>query len=90
MAIPAPYRQLEELAGRLSSEGLCARLDEPHGGPPSLHVLNPEAPAAEEHVIVETPGDEAWFWWAWAERIAPARDMDTAIIGIRRVLGVAA
>jgi hypothetical protein len=90
MAIQTPYRQLEELAGRLSSEGLCARLDEPLGRPPSLHVINPDAPAAEEHVIVETVSEESWFWWAWAERIAPAGDLDGAIIGIRRVLGAAA
>ena len=41
-------------------------------------------------MIVESAGDEAWFWWAWAERIAPARDLDTAVSGIRRVLGLAA
>ncbi|SEG87154.1 hypothetical protein SAMN04489712_12078 [Thermomonospora echinospora] len=90
MPIQEPYRQLEELAGRLSREGLCARLDEPLDRPPTLHVINPDMPVAEEHVIVESVSDEAWFWWAWAERIAPAHDIDTAITGIRRVLGDAA
>ncbi|HEX2314913.1 MAG TPA: hypothetical protein VHJ17_14320 [Thermomonospora sp.] len=89
MAIEAPYRHLEELAGRLSGTGLYARLDEPIGKPPTLHVLNPDVPAAEEHVIVEGAGGDPWFWWAWAERIAPAADLDTAVSGIRRVLGAA-
>ncbi|REE99070.1 hypothetical protein [Thermomonospora umbrina] len=90
MAIQAPNHHLQALAGRLCSEGLYARLDEPIGGPPTLHVLNPDVPAAEEHVIVEGVTDDAWFWWAWAERIAPAGDLDDAVSGIRRVLGAAA
>lgn len=78
---------LEELAWRLGREGLYARLNMPLGKPPSLHVINPELPTAEEHVIIERTSSEAWFWWAWAERIAPAHDMDSAVSGIRRVLG---
>lgn len=90
MATQAPSGHLEELASRLSREGIYTWLEEPLGKPPILHVLNPQLPAAEEPVIVESTGDEAWFWWAWAERIAPARDLDTAVSGIRRVLGLAA
>lgn len=90
MAIEAPYRHLEELATRLSRVGLCTRLEEPLGQAPRLHVLNPDLPVAEEHVIIEAHSDQAWFWWAWAERIAPARDLDRAVDDIRRVLGAAA
>ncbi|TNY35293.1 hypothetical protein [Thermomonospora catenispora] len=90
MATESPYRHLEELAARLSRAGLCTRLEEPLGRAPRLHVLNPDLPVAEEHVIIEACSDEAWFWWAWAERIAPAGELDRAVDDIRRVLGVAA
>ncbi|RAY12458.1 hypothetical protein DPM19_25295 [Actinomadura craniellae] len=78
--------RLEELASRLGEEGIYSRLTTPIGMPPSLHVLNPQVPTAEEHVIV----DRSWFWWAWAQRISPASDLDGAIACIRRVLGLAA
>src|SRR5690606_14873811 len=42
MATQAPSGHLEELAGRLSREGIYTRLEEPLGKPPILHVLNPQ------------------------------------------------
>jgi hypothetical protein len=80
--------RLEELGWRLGRVGLCARLDMPLGKPPSLHVVNPAIPTAEERVMIDWRRGEAWFWWAWAERIAPADDLDRATAAVCRVLGV--
>ncbi len=54
---------------------------------PSLHVVNPAAAALAEDVYAG-PGRDGqwWFWWSWAERIAPGADVAAAATQIRRVL----
>jgi hypothetical protein len=78
---------LEGLAEVVIAEGLQARLVTPPGRLPSLHVVNPEAPALAEDVYAGRGQDgQWWFWWSWAERIAEGADLSGAARRIRRVL----
>lgn len=78
---------LEKLADELTHRGFEAWLMAPPGRVPSLYVVNPGARALEENVFVGCGQDGIWrFWWSWAERIAPADDLDLAAATIARVL----
>ena len=80
---------LEGLGDELRNRGFAVRLMIPQGGPPSLHVVNPLASALAENILAECAesGDGAWwFWWSWAERIAPADDLEEAADRVTRVL----
>ena len=77
----------EGLAQVLATHGLQARLVTPPGRVPSLHVVNPAAPALAEDVYLGRGQDGAWwFWWSWAERIASGEDLEAAAALIERVL----
>lgn len=79
--------RLEGLATELARHGLSTRLMTPAGRVPSLHVVNPLASRLAEDVYVGRSQDGlCWFWWPWAERIAPGDDMKTAATLIARVL----
>lgn len=73
----------EELTGR----GFLVRTVNPSSGPPYLRVANPVAPVLTDRVMCEH-GSEGrwWFWWPWAQRIAPAGDLAEAATRIARVL----
>lgn len=78
---------LDKLATELSHRGLQAWFMEPPGRQPYLWVVNPQASALEESVYAQRGRDGLWwFWWSWAERIAPADDVDLAAGNIVRVL----
>ena len=77
---------LESLGDELRARGLAVRLAIPQGGPPSLHVVNPRASALAENILAEAVGGAWWFWWSWAERIAPADDPVDAAGRVVRVL----
>jgi hypothetical protein len=91
-AVTEPYVQLflerlEGLAAELTKLGLMARLMAPEGGVPSLHVVNPVMSRLAEDVYVGRSQDGLWwFWWPWAERIAPGDQLGTAAAVIARVL----
>lgn len=74
---------LRDLADRLTAQGLRARLDQPIGRPPALHVSNPGVPGSAEHVFLE---DQA-LWWSWGDLLAAASNVDAAVAGICRMLG---
>jgi hypothetical protein len=79
--------RLEGLAEELARLGLSTRLMTPAGRVPSLHVVNPAASRLAEDVYVGRSQDGlCWFWWPWAERIAPGDDMVAAATLIARVL----
>jgi hypothetical protein len=81
--------RLGELAGALASYGLSARLVAPFGRLPNLYVLNPVVPRLSEHVYAAPdPEGTGWFWWPWAERIAPDSDVAAAAAVVARVLRV--
>ncbi|GLY72503.1 hypothetical protein [Actinoallomurus iriomotensis] len=77
---------LESLGDELRDRGFAVRLTIPQGGPPSLHVVNPRASALAENILAETTAGAWWFWWSWAERIAPANDPAEAADRVTRVL----
>jgi hypothetical protein len=79
---------LDSLGGELRSRGFAVRLMIPQGGPPSLHVVNPRASALAENILAESTAGIWWFWWSWAERIAPAEDPAEAADRVTRVLAV--
>jgi hypothetical protein len=79
--------QLELLAEALAGRSLRARLVTPPGRLPSLHAVNPEAPALAEDIYAGPCRDSGWwFWWSWAERIATCEDVEGAALQISRVL----
>jgi hypothetical protein len=87
----APAQQgtgyLEGLADALTQRGLRARLMEPQGRVPSLHVVHPLASALAEDIYAGRGQDGTWwFWWSWAERIGVSEDLDFAAARIARVL----
>ncbi len=78
---------LEKLGEELTRRGMQVRLVLPPGRVPSLHVVNPEARALEEHIYAGWGSDGIWwFWWSWAERISATEDLDVAAAAIVRVL----
>jgi len=87
-----PYVQcflerLEGLAAELAKHGLMTRLKAPVGRAPSLHVINPVQSMLAEDVYVGRSQDGLWwFWWPWAERIAPGDQHGAAASVIARVL----
>ena len=83
--------RLESLAAELSGRGLQTRLVTPAGRVPSLHVVNPAVSRLAEDVYVGRSQDGLWwFWWPWAERIAPGDEIVTAASAIAKVLEVQA
>jgi hypothetical protein len=87
LAPPLFLERLESLAEELARHGLSTRLMAPAGRVPSLHVVNPQASRLAEDVYVGRSQDGLWwFWWPWAERIAPGDDTRGAATAIARVL----
>jgi hypothetical protein len=79
--------RLESLATELGGRGLQTRLMTPVGRVPSLHVVNPAVSRLAEDVYVGRSQDGLWwFWWPWAERIAPGDEIVTAASAIAKVL----
>ncbi len=85
--LPYFLDKLEGLAAELSKHGLMTRLMAPAGRVPSLHVVNPAVSRLAEDVYVGRSQDGLWwFWWPWAERIAPGDELAAAAALIARVL----
>lgn len=83
--------QLEGLADELAGFGLTTRVLTPPGRVPSLHVVNPVLSRLSEDVYVGRGQDGLWwFWWPWAERIAPGSDLSAAAARIAKVLSAGA
>jgi hypothetical protein len=73
---------LEQLAAALGPLGYQTRLINPAPEIPWLEVSNPQARALSERILVQS----SWFWWSWAERLAPVAEAATAAETIARVL----
>jgi hypothetical protein len=82
----ANARRLEELAGVLARRGIGADVVAPPGRVPRLELTHPRG---TEHEVYAWRGQDGgwWYWWPWAERIAPDRDLDAAASAIEKVLG---
>ncbi len=76
---------LEKLAAELTARGYRAHMITAGGGPPSLAVTNPQAAMLAETVLA----DAEWFWWPWADRIAPMADVPAAAARVASVLRAA-
>src|SRR5258708_33503028 len=82
--------RLDGLAAELCTHGLKSRLMAPPGRVPKLRVVNPAVSRLAEDVYVGRSQDGLWwFWWPWAERIAPGDEFAVAAAGIARVLRAA-
>lgn len=82
---PADSRKaLERLAGQLDSGTLAVTLVTGNGWP-SLKVTSRHASQLTEHIYASS----GWFWWSWAERLAPVDDLAAAAAKITRVLRAA-
>jgi len=49
---------------------------------PCLRVVNRRAPQLTEDIYA----GRGWFWWSWAERLAPSADVAAAATAVSRVL----
>ena len=81
-AVDSGIDDLERLAARLPAGEYHARLVLADGRRPRLHVRNRSAGLLAEDVVVEA----GWFWYSFAERIAPVSDVPAAAGKIARVL----
>ncbi|MEV6981969.1 hypothetical protein AB0M95_12015 [Sphaerisporangium sp. NPDC051017] len=76
---------LQALGDSLQARGLHARVGETSGGIPQLIVVSTAVPTLSEVVFAAQGEGTWWFWWPWAERIAPVHELPTAVA---RVCGV--
>lgn len=72
---------LERLAAQLDPGVLAAKVLNGNGWP-SLKVTSRHASQLTEHIYAGS----GWFWWSWAERLAPVGDLAAAAAKITRVL----
>jgi hypothetical protein len=81
---------LEALASELTAQGWTASLHTPDGRLPSLYVQNPYAEKLSEHIYAGPDADSTWFyWWSWADTIAPTANPAGTATTITRVLRAA-
>lgn len=78
-------RQLGALAGNLSARGFAAKLTRA-GRHTAVHVANRSVPKLTETVYAAPADGVWWFWWSWADRLAPVSDVEAAAFKIAYVL----
>jgi hypothetical protein len=84
LAHPAGTADLERLAAGLDAQAYAVTLVTSGGSRPRLHVTSRGAKVLTESIY----SDGEFFWWGWAERIAPVTDPRAAVAAIGRVLAV--
>lgn len=77
---PEAIAWLDKLAAELAAQGHETYVITPQGRRPHLHVRNPGV--LSENVLC----DGHFYWWPWAQRIAPTSDVPGAARAIMRVL----
>jgi hypothetical protein len=77
---------LDALAAQLRCRGWTAYLSTPPGRLPGLFVQDPRQAAQCGDVIAvpSGPAGDVWYWFSWAERIAPVRAPGAAADAIIR------
>src|SRR5258708_6877903 len=79
----------ERLAEPLRAAGWEAWLTASVSRLPYLRVLNPAMRALNDDVLAAPDScGEWWYWWSWAERIAPVHDTGRVVARVARVLAV--
>jgi hypothetical protein len=76
--------ELEKLAAELDSQKYAVSLVTSDGRRSHLTITNRKALQLTENIYCA----EGWFWWGWAERIAPVADLAAAAATIARVLRI--
>lgn len=76
---------LERLGSRLGANGYLTMLDT-GSAHPRLDLVDRHRPSHGATILCEPGPNGYWLWWAWAERIGPAGDLDTAIVIIDLLL----
>ncbi len=76
--------ELEKLAAELDGREYTVSLVTGGGRRPHLNITNRCAAVLSENVY----SDGEWFFWGWAQRIAPIADLAGAAAAIDRVLRV--
>ncbi len=80
---------LEKLAAELNGQQYAVTLVTAAGRRPHLAVTNRRALQLTENIYAGAADDGAWwFYWGWAERIAPVADLAAAAAAIAKVLRV--
>lgn len=78
--------QLGALADNLAGRGFSAHLTQA-GQHPCLAVASQSVPQLSETVCAAPAPDGGWwFWWSWADRIAPVSEVESAAFKIAYVL----
>lgn len=78
--------QLGALAENLEARGFTAHVTQA-GGRACAGVANRSVPQLSETVHAAPAEDGTWwFWWSWADRIAPVSEVETAAFKIAYVL----
>jgi len=97
--MPGPHRRgapdgrrlawLDALAAELTARGWTAYVTAPRGRLACLFVQNPHdrRMCADVMTAAGSGRGDWWFWFGWAERIAPAGAPDTAAAVIVTELG---
>ncbi len=75
---------LESLAAALDPPDYATTLVTGDGRVPHLTVASRHAAQLAEDVHVQ----DGWFWWSWAERIAPADNVTAAARKVAAVLRI--
>lgn len=82
---PLTLRHLTDLQEALTAAGLHVTLTSRDGRrPPHLRVS--VVPELAEQIYCEPAEGDWWFWWSWAERIAPVTDLTRTAERIARVV----
>jgi hypothetical protein len=83
-----PNAALDKLAAELNGGDYVAGVVAHAGRRPYVHVRNRHAGVLTENIYA----GEGWFWFGWAERIAPVTDVAAAaeiVIRVLRAVGAA-
>jgi hypothetical protein len=81
-ASPDPQADLEKLAAGLDGQAYAVSLVTGGGRRPHLTITNRAAAVLTENIYAA----DGWYWWGWAERIAPVADVAQAAHAIAQVL----
>ncbi len=80
---------LENLAAELDGQTYAVTLVTAAGRRPCLSITNRQAVQLTEFIYAAPADDrEQWFWWSWAQRIAPVTDPSGAAAAVDRVLRI--
>lgn len=78
----SPRAALEQLAAALDSREYATTLLTSHGQTPRLTVVSRLTTALAEDIYA----GNGWYWWGWAEQLAPIADVPSAAHKIATVL----